>query len=1376
MLKIRKSNKILAVVLLILTLFSVVQPVFAISGSGNFVGGQYASGMKTTDNQNSSTGVLIRKLINNTTGEKMTVFCAEHLVDFRTSVIYNGEYYTPTDSSIKRACKVAYFGWYSKHPDYVIDGGILATDMQWVKEDYVFTQQYIWETLGQSNATFIDSATQSRYVAFKNEINSKIGNMQKRPSFTNTTITVDVGTTNTLTDTNGVLRDYNSIDKTIDGIRIVHTKGEDTMQITVNTDCTSETYKITNEMMESWGMIKEETANRDTTVYFAFKEGVQNQLYSLHYNDPVTMSLSLKINLFGKLEIAKKDNKGNYVPDTSFKISRNSDMSDPIGTYKTGTNGKVVIDNLKLGTIYIQEISVPKHLNLDTTIRSVTINPAQTTTYQATNNWKQGKIKVVKKDTESNKVVLKAGTIFDIYNTENKKITSITTDENGVAISGLLDYGSYYVKEQKAPNKYTVKVEVSDNIGVVEDGKIYEITVLNTRVKGCVSISKEDTKTGKQAQGEATLEGAVYGLYARTPILDPADDSMIYNTDVKVGELVTNAEANANIENLYLGQYYIKEITPSKGYTLDTTKYEFDLTYENQNVNIVTKNVTVKERVISQSFQIIKISSDEAGETELLAGAEFTIKAQKDIDKYGSWEKAPIAKNANGETAKIMVTDNKGYAISDRLPFGAYVVRESKVPEDKYKVEDFKVVITKDSSEPQVWRVFNDTSFTSILAIIKQDIETGKTVKVAGAKFKIKNLDTNKYFGYWDWSPLPHYVDSWTTNETGTVMTGDKLEVGTYQLEELISPKGFLISSNPIKFKITSNTAYETLPDGKTPVITVKQKDMSVKGKVNVEKTGEVLVDFVDGKFIYEEKGLPNAKYEIFAREDILDPSNDGTVIYKKGTVVDTIITNAEGKATSKELPLGEFSVREIEAPYGFILNDEIKDVSLRYKDQNTAIVFDNTSFVNQRQKVDINVFKKDKDDDKVLSGAEFSLFAKDDITNYKGEVIVKANELIETSISNETGKATFKSDLPLSKFLLKETKAPKGYIGSDEVINVDAEYKGQDTNVVNLEYEMTNEKMKGHIQIVKTSSEDNEYSKLPKGSPLENVIFEVYDSKNNLVDTITTDETGKAITQELVIGNYKIKEISSADYYLLNEDIYYVEIVDDGTIDVNITNNNVDIDIEVTKTGFIETQSKDSIYYDFSNIHNKSNISLDNFTWSDSLPTNALRVNKIYTGTWNEELAYSVWYKTNLNDEYIMLVDGLSTQTNNEVKFTDEELKEGEFITDFEFRFGTVKADFKEVEKPRLYCDMLDNLPNGFIFVNHTKVSGNYKDVYVEDKDDWKTITYYKEIELSEKLPRTGGTDYSGFIATSIIMLLNGIGLALTLREKKCKNIDKEE
>lgn len=513
---------------------------------------------------------------------------------------------------------------------------------------------------------------------------------------------------------------------------------------------------------------------------------------------------------------------------------------------------------------------------------------------------------------------------------------------------------------------------------------------------------------------------------------------------------------------------------------------------------------------------------------------------------------------------------------------------------------------------------------------------------------------------------------------------------------------------------------------------------MAVKGKINVEKKGEVLVDFKDGKFIYEERGLANAKYEIYARENIYDPSNDGTIIYKKGILVDTITTDETGKAVSKELPLGEFFVKESLAPEGFVLSDKVENVSLTYKDQNTSIVFDNASFTNERQKAEVNVYKKDKDDERLLANAEFSLYAKNDITNYKGEVIIKANDLIETAISDENGKAIFKADLPLSQFLLKEIKAPKGYIASDEIITIDAKYKGQDVKILNLEYEMKNEKMKGHIQVIKTSSEDNGYSKLPKGSPLENVVFEIYDSENNLVDKITTDKNGKAVSKELVIGKYTIKEVSSAKYYLLNEKVYDAEIVDDGTIDVNITNDNVDIDIEIKKEGFIETQNKDNIFYNFSNIKNNSNVPLDNFTWRDTLPTEAVRIDKIYTGTWNEDLDYAVYYKTNKTEEYKLFKDKLNTQKIYELNFNELKLADDEYVTEYEFRFGTVKVGFQEVESPILYCNMLDGLGNGFVFTNHTKVSGTYYDAYVEDTDDWTTITYFKEIKVDEVLPRT--------------------------------------
>lgn len=319
--KSKKIDKILAMILLMLTLFSIAQPIFAVSssGTGKWVPGQYDSGIKTTDSK-SNVGILIRRLINATTGERITAFCAEHFVDSITGNVETAQHIKPTDPKMKEACKVAYFGWYAKHRNYIVDGGILAEDMKWVKQDYVFTQQLIWEKLGQSSATFLNPSLQNQYEAFRNDINNKIANMKKKPSFSDTVITVEVGE-NIITDTNEVLADYTSIDKTINGIRFVHNKGNNTMSITVSEDCKIEDYKITDQMMKEWGMIKEGTKDNDTTVFFQFREGVQNQLYAMNYNDPVTMSMQLKINLLARLELSKLNTNGDLVEGAIFNVT-----------------------------------------------------------------------------------------------------------------------------------------------------------------------------------------------------------------------------------------------------------------------------------------------------------------------------------------------------------------------------------------------------------------------------------------------------------------------------------------------------------------------------------------------------------------------------------------------------------------------------------------------------------------------------------------------------------------------------------------------------------------------------------------------------------------------------------------------------------------------------------------------------------------------------------------------------------------------------------------------------------------------------------------------------------------------------------------------
>ena len=557
-------------------------------------------------------------------------------------------------------------------------------------------------------------------------------------------------------------------------------------------------------------------------------------------------------------------------------------------------------------------------------------------------------------------------------------------------------------------------------------------------------------------------------------------------------------------------------------------------------------------------------------------------------------------------------------------------------------------------------------------------------------------------------------IGSYTTNVDGEIKI-DNLRTGSYKLIEKNTGKWYNLAKDTeveVKWNTTEeNTIENELKKGQVKVVKVDLDNNEVK--------------------------LQGIKF------DVLD---------ENGKVLETITTDENGEAYTSRYAIRDYSkitIREKETLQNYILNDTPQTITLEADQIKTV------TFTNELKKGQVKVIKVDLDNKEVkLKGVEFKVYDQD-------------NNLVDTITTDENGEAVSKRLRIDKEYHVVESKTLQNYVLKDTPQKVTLK---QD-QITDLTFE--NELIRGYIKIVKASKEDNKYNGDTKGTKLANAKFEVYDQDGKVVDTLVTDKNGEATTKALLKGKYTIKEIESPDYYILTDVVFDAEIKKHKeVVDVNVLDDNVDIEVEVKKKGFVETQSKDSIYYDFSDIHNKSNIALDNFTWSDSLPTNALRANRIYTGTWNEDLKYSVWYKTNLSDDYKMLVDGLSTQQNNEVKFTDVELQDGEFITDYEFRFGTVKADFKEVEKPRLYCDMLDNLPNGFIFVNHTKVSGNYKDKYVEDKDDWKTITYYKDIELSEKLPRTGGRDFSTFIATGMIVGINAIGLLITLR-KKDKNID---
>ena len=1032
-------------------------------------------------------GVLI------TEGSKYT------LSEFNISQLYDLEY-------------IAYVGWQLSD----------KTD-----EDYLATQFMIWEELGAT----INSTSFTGYLSKKAEITQTISALfGKSPSFKNANETIKVGQSITLTDTNGVFSHYSQTSKS-EGITV--SKSGNKLTITASNDAPENAtvkYQLVKKSCAGTSMLYSSSNSQDVVPF--------------KVRDPREITINLKVEKYGSLKITKQDEDGTVVPNTSFKVSKNADMSSPVGTYTTGADGSVTVNNLLPQKYYLQETAVPSHLVLDTTVREVTIEANQTANYTARNNWVKGKVQLRKIDPDSGKQV--AGATYAIYNDKGQELERLVTTATGFVESGYLRFGNYTVREVIAPSGYILN-KTSYPVTIATNEQKITVTGEDERQTGRLELTKEDSVTGSAAQGEATLKGAVYELKAKENILDPADRSVKYAKGALVATLTTDANAKASVSNLYLGKYTLQEKTPSAGYTLDPTTYDISIDYAGQSVEVVTKKQTVKERVKAQAFSIIKMSDNGAGEADKLAGVEFTIKAQKDIDKYGSWEKAPVAKNAKGQNAAVLVTDKNGYAVSDELPYGTYIVRETKVPDDHYAVPDFRVVINKDSREPQPWRIFNDEKFRAVIAIAKQDADTGKTIKIPGATFKIRDLETNEYVGYWEWNPLPHYVDEWETNEDGVVMTGDVLDPKEYQIEEVRSPDGYILNTEPMKFKVSTDTAYETLPDGETPVITVKFKDKAVQGQINVQKLGEVLTNVRTDKmgnkhFEYEERGIPGAVYEIKAAENIMDPSNDGTILYKKGTVVDTVTTTDGGKATTKKLPLGSYEISEKQAPDGFVLNGKSQEVELTYKDQNTSIVFDAASFTNERQKVELSVLKEDAETSTPLSGALFGLYAKTDILDAAGNVVVKADELIYRADSGDDGIAAFNVDLPLSEYYAKELKAPIGYASSDEIVEFDATYQGQDKAVIKLESAFRNDITQVEFSKVDASSNEE----------LEGATQIVYpkDDRGEVFETWVSTKDPHII-KGLEVGRTYVWEETSAPYgFALAEKIEFT-VRDTGKVQV---------------------------------------------------------------------------------------------------------------------------------------------------------------------------------------------------------------------------------
>lgn len=828
----------------------------------------------------------------------------------------------------------------------------------------------------------------------------------------------------------------------------------------------------------------------------------------------------------------------------------------------TGDDGSVTLKDLYLGTYTVTETKAPDNYVCKGESKTVELVYAgqtvevQTGSATFLNERQKAAVRVEKQDEETKNPL--SGGIYGLYAAEDIKVDGKTVVPKGTLIEkattgadGKASYKaelpinySYSIREIQAPELYLRNSEdtyiftfkfTNDK----EEKVNFSHTFTNKRVNATIDLVKEDSETGNSAQGDAVFEGAIYGLYAREDINHPDGRSgVLYKKDEQVATLTTDKEGKASVSNLYLGKYYLKEITPPVGYLLDEEEHDVNCDYEGDQVETVKRNTVSKEDVIKQPFQLIKAADNDKTDADLLKGAGFSAYlisslTVKDDGSYDFTNATPIVLTEDGKTE--MFTDERGYACSIPIPYGRYIVRETTTPHNFMPVDDFIVTVTENSSTPQVWRVLLDDEFKAKLKIVKQDDETKQPVLLANTEFKVYDLDAKKYVEQVTTYPNTVVHKSYFTDENGYLILPESLKCGNYRIEEVSAPDGYTQNTQYVEIKVDKNTAYQMDSVSGDAIITVTYENHPVKGKLVIHKSGETLKSFKKD-FVYEETSLEGAEFEIYAAENIFTPDHqvdeqgNRHVIYAKDTLVKTVTTDKNGEAVIKDLPLGKYRVKETKAPSGFALNPNSQEVSFIYKDQNTPEIEEKLKFSNERQKVELSVEKQDAETGKVLKGATFGLYNKEAISS-GDKVIVKADTLLQEVTSNEKGKAAFTLDLPLGRYYVKELQAPAGYVSSDEILEFDATYQGQDVKTIKLKSVKKNQPTT--VEVTKVD--------ITTGTELDGASMSVLDKDGNVIDSWTSVKDSPHVIKRLQVGKTYILREELAPYgYLRATDVEF--------------------------------------------------------------------------------------------------------------------------------------------------------------------------------------------------------------------------------------------
>lgn len=916
-----------------------------------------------------------------------------------------------------------------------------------------------------------------------------------------------------------------------------------------------------------------------------------------------------------------------------------------------------------------------------------------------------GNLKLVKTSEDGN-----VANIEFTVNGDNYSKTVKTNSKGEFELTDLVP-GTYMVTEN-TPSKYA---EQKSKTVKIESGKTATVYFSNVLKKWNLTVTKTDAET-KSAQGDATLAGAVYGIYNNGKLVDK------YTTDKNGGFTTSYYVCGDN--------WTLKEIEPSEGYLLDETEYHMGSEAKKYTIENNSISIGVTEDILMGKISIIKHTDDGSTKIETPEkGAEFRMY----LKSAGGYSKAK-------ETERdILTCDEYGFAETKDLPYGIYTVHQTKGWNGTEFIADFDVFIYENNKTYKY--LINNASLESYVKIVKVDSETGKQIPYAGAGFQIYDPDGNKVTMKYTY-PTVTEIETFCTNSEGYLITPETLPYGKgYSVVEVQAPYGYTLDSTPVSFDITAENTSE---ENGVTIVKTEKKNTPQKGTITVEKTGEIFsnVTAVGGGYTdengndvalptiyqpeYSVSGLSGAVFEIYADEDITTP--DGTVRYTKDTLVDAITTGEKGTATSKQLYLGKYRVVETVAPYGTVINPEPHTVELTYSGQNEKVTNTSTSFTNDRQKAEINLTKILEQDEKFNIGNNdeilnilFGLYADEDLKASNGTVIPE-NGLIEIVTCDEKGKATFKTDLPIGSYYVKEISTDSHYILSEKKYPVVFEYAGQDTATVHISVNdgepIENEIIYGTIKGLKIDRET--------GENIAGALFGMFKaeekelSEKTAILTAESNEEGIFTFENVPYGEYIVCELKPANGYLENEELYPVTISeDDEIIEITIENDKIP---ELGTTATIDGKKEFTVNGDI--------------TIDDVVSYKHLTAGKEYT-------IKGVLMDKSTGKQF--LVDG--KEVCSEVTFTPE-TADGEVTVSFTFDGSVITKETEIVAFETLYRE------------------GTEIAVHADIEDENQTVTIHPQPEPEK--PQTGDNSNLGFYIGLASVAVGGLIAFLIIKFKK--------